>query len=55
MRAVSPEVEGIVTDLSTTGCFVESDFQVREDDLVKLRFDLPATATSPSGATSSSG
>jgi hypothetical protein len=41
MRADSPEVEGVVTDLSTTGCFVESDVQVREDDLVKLRFDLP--------------
>jgi hypothetical protein len=41
MREDSPEVEGVVTDLSTTGCFVESDVSVREDDLVKLSFDIP--------------
>lgn len=36
----SPEVEGEVTSLSAGGCFVESDAAVREDDLVKLRFDI---------------
>jgi len=41
MRADSPEVEGTVSDLSAGGCFVESDADVQEDDLVKLRFDLP--------------
>lgn len=41
MREESPEVEGEVTDLSAGGCFVESDVEVREGDLVKLRFDLP--------------
>lgn len=41
MRAESPEVEGTVSDLSAGGCFVESDVNVREDDLVKLSFDLP--------------
>ena len=41
MRADCPEVEGTVTDLSPGGCFVESDVKVQEDDLVKLRFDLP--------------
>lgn len=41
MREDSPEVEGEVTDLSAGGCFVETDGQVREDDLVKLRFDVP--------------
>ncbi|MDQ3918140.1 MAG: PilZ domain-containing protein [Acidobacteriota bacterium] len=34
------EVEGEVTDLSAGGCFVESDMQVREDDLVKLCLDI---------------
>jgi hypothetical protein len=41
MREDSPEVGGEITDLSVGGCFVESDGQVREDDLVKLRFDVP--------------
>jgi PilZ domain len=41
MRAESPEVEGTVSDLSAGGCFVESDVNVQDDDLVKLRFDLP--------------
>ena len=41
MREESPEVEGEITDLSVGGCFVESDEPVREDDLVKLRFDIP--------------
>jgi hypothetical protein len=33
MRADSPEVEGVVTDLSAGGCFVESEVEVREGDL----------------------
>ncbi len=41
MREESPEVEGEVTDLSAGGCFVESEQEVRDGDLVKLRFDLP--------------
>lgn len=41
MREDSAEVEGVVTDLSAGGCFIESDERVREDDLVKLRFDVP--------------
>ena len=41
MRGDSPEVEGVVSDLSPGGCFVESDVKVQDDDLVKLRFDLP--------------
>lgn len=41
MREDSPEVEGVVTDLSAGGCFIESDDPVREDDLVKLSFDVP--------------
>jgi len=41
MREESPEAEGEVTDLGAGGCFVESDEQVREDDLVKLRIDVP--------------
>jgi hypothetical protein len=41
MREESPEVEGEVTELSAGGCFVESDVDVREGDLVKLRFDVP--------------
>jgi|SRR5919206_1597180 hypothetical protein len=41
MRADSPEVEGTVSDLSAGGCFVESAVNVQEDDLIKLRFDLP--------------
>lgn len=43
MRGDSPEVEGTVSDLSPGGCFVESDVRVQEDDLVKLRFDLPGS------------
>lgn len=39
-RGESPEVEGYVTNLSTGGCFVESDTKVSEDDLVKLRLNL---------------
>ncbi|HEX8290676.1 MAG TPA: PilZ domain-containing protein [Pyrinomonadaceae bacterium] len=39
-RGESPEVEGEVSDLSAGGCFVESGEEVREGDLVKLRFDL---------------
>lgn len=41
MREDSPEIEGEVSDLSAGGCFVESDEEVREGDLVKLRFDVP--------------
>ena len=41
MREESREVEGEVTDLGAGGCFVESDERVREDDLVKLRIDVP--------------
>ncbi len=41
MREESREVEGGVTDLSVGGCFVESDARVQEDDLVKLRIDVP--------------
>ncbi|MFL6334236.1 MAG: PilZ domain-containing protein [Pyrinomonadaceae bacterium] len=40
-REESREVEGEVTDLSAGGCFVTSDEEVREDDLVKLRFNIP--------------
>ena len=40
-REESPEVEGEVTDLSVGGCFVTSDEEVREGDLVRLRLDLP--------------
>ena len=40
-REESPEVESEVTDLSAGGCFVTSDEEVREGDLVKLRLDLP--------------
>ena len=39
-REESPEVESEVTDLSVGGCFVESDLEVCEGDLVKLRVDL---------------
>ncbi len=41
MREESSDVEGEVTDLSSGGCFVESEGNVREGDLVKLRFDIP--------------
>lgn len=41
-REESQEVEAEVTDLSAGGCFVESEEGVREGDLVKLRFDIPA-------------
>lgn len=41
MREESREVEGEVTDLGAGGCFVETDAQVREDDLVKLRIEVP--------------
>lgn len=40
-REDSPEIEGEVSDLSAAGCFVESDLDVREGDLVKLRLDIP--------------
>lgn len=39
-REPSPEVEGEVTDLSAGGCFVTSDVQVNEGDLISLRLDL---------------
>jgi hypothetical protein len=41
MRGESPEVEGDVTNLSAGGCFVESGIRVSEDDLVKLRLNIP--------------
>ncbi len=41
MRGESPEVEGDVTNLSAGGCFVESDIKVSDDDLVKLRLNIP--------------
>ncbi len=41
MRQDSSEVEGQVIDLSEGGCFVESESEVREGDLVKLRLDIP--------------
>ena len=41
MREESSEVEAEVTDLGAGGCFVETGAQVREDDLVKLRIDVP--------------
>jgi len=40
-RGESREVEGEITDLGTGGCFVETEEQVREDDLVKLRIEVP--------------
>jgi CheY-like chemotaxis protein len=40
-RGDSREVEAVVLDLGTSGCFVESDEEVREGDLVKLRLDIP--------------
>lgn len=40
-RGESAEVEGHVTNLSAGGCFVESDIAVSEDDLVKLRLNIP--------------
>jgi hypothetical protein len=40
-RGEMKEVEGEVTDFCAGGCFVTSDEQVREDDLVKLRLDIP--------------
>jgi hypothetical protein len=40
-REESKEFEAQVTDLSAGGCFVESEAEVREGDLVKLRLDLP--------------
>ncbi len=39
-RQESPEVEGEVTELSAGGCFVESEVEVRNEDLVKIRFDI---------------
>jgi hypothetical protein len=41
MREESPDAEGEVTELSAGGCFVESEVDVREGDLVKLRLDIP--------------
>jgi hypothetical protein len=41
VRGESDEVEGEVSDLSVSGCFVESEEEVREGNLVKLRFDIP--------------
>jgi hypothetical protein len=40
-REESDEAEAEITDLGTGGCFVESEVEVREGDLVKLRLDLP--------------
>jgi len=40
-REESREVDAEVTDLSASGCFVENELEVREGDLVKLRFDIP--------------
>ena len=40
-RGDSPDIEGEISDLSAGGCFVESDEEVREGDLVKLRLDIP--------------
>lgn len=40
-RGESEEFGGEVTDLSAGGCFVESEDEVREGDLVKLRLDIP--------------
>lgn len=42
MREESPEVEGEVTNLSVGRCFVESELDVREGDLVKLRLNVPS-------------
>lgn len=42
-REESREVEGEIRDLGAGGCFVETDAQVREDDLVKLRIELPGS------------
>lgn len=41
MREESPAFDGEVTDLSAGGCFVESDGEVREGDLVKLHLEIP--------------
>lgn len=41
VREDSPEVEGEISDLGAGGCFVESDEEVQEGDLVKLHFDIP--------------
>jgi hypothetical protein len=43
-REESQEMEGEVTDLSAGGCFVTSAVEVLEDDLVKLRIELPGHA-----------
>jgi hypothetical protein len=40
-RAESDELQGVVTDLSVGGCFVESDERVYDGDLVKLGIDIP--------------
>ena len=40
-REETPEAGAEVTDLSVGGCFVESEMEVREGDLVKLRLDIP--------------
>jgi len=40
-RGEAAEFDGVVTDLSAGGCFVESVEQVREGDLVKLRLNIP--------------
>ena len=41
MRADLLEVEGVVTDLSPGGCFVESGTEVGADELVKLNLNVP--------------
>jgi hypothetical protein len=40
-RGEMKEVEGEVTDLSAGGCFITTAEQVRDDDLVKLRLEIP--------------
>ena len=40
-RDESPEYEGEVTDLGAGGCFVESEGEVGEGDIVKMRLDIP--------------
>lgn len=41
MREEAREVDAEVTDLSAGGCFVVSDEEVREGDLLRLDFDIP--------------
>ncbi len=41
VREGSLEIEGTITDLSAGGCYVVSEAEVGQDDLVKLRFESP--------------